>query len=189
VNGTAVSDIAFSASGLPWPSRRFPLGSSPHPDALTPPPATVVRTAARVVLLDARDRVLLLRFVDPISGALLWITPGGALEPGESYEHAARRELAEETGLHEVRLGPCVGELEHRFTWNGQAYHQLDRFYAARVDDPPDLTAPGLEAGEVIVAAGWWGLAELAALGGAVAPLDIAVRSAEAAALWPRTAV
>ena len=56
------------------------------------------------------------------------------------------------------------------------------------IDDPPGLTAPGLEAGEVIVAAGWWGVAELAALADAVAPPDIAVRVVEAAALWPRTA-
>ncbi len=29
-----------------------------------------------------------------------WCTPGGALDPGESFAQAARRELLEETGIH-----------------------------------------------------------------------------------------
>ena len=33
-----------------------------------------------------------------------WTMPGGALEPGESLEQAARRELLEETGLVAERL-------------------------------------------------------------------------------------
>jgi 8-oxo-dGTP pyrophosphatase MutT (NUDIX family) len=119
---------------------------------------------------------------------MLWVTPGGALEHGERHECAARRELAEETGLHDVRLGPCVGELEHRFTWNGQAYRQFDRFYVARIEHPPDLCSLGLEAGEVLVAAAWWGATELATLNDRVAPADIAARVIQAAALWPSTA-
>jgi 8-oxo-dGTP diphosphatase len=64
------------------------------------------RPAARILLVDETGRVLLFRFVvagrDPF-----WVTPGGALDPGESYETAARRELLEETGL-ERDCGPQV---------------------------------------------------------------------------------
>lgn len=56
------------------------------------------RPAARLLLLDARDRVLLFRF-DAGDRPAFWATPGGAVDPGESYEDAARRELREETGL------------------------------------------------------------------------------------------
>ena len=48
----------------------------------------VVRPAARAILLDRRDRVFLHRFVVPGDPGV-WITPGGALEGGESLEARA----------------------------------------------------------------------------------------------------
>ncbi|VWX51648.1 NUDIX hydrolase [Novosphingobium sp. 9U] len=58
----------------------------------------VARPAARIVLQDEAGRVLLFRF-DPADRPPFWCTPGGAVDPGESYEDAARRELREETGI------------------------------------------------------------------------------------------
>lgn len=49
----------------------------------------------RAVLLDADNRVLLLRHTY-MPG---WHFPGGGVEPGETAEEAARREAEEETGL------------------------------------------------------------------------------------------
>ncbi|MFB6125947.1 MAG: NUDIX hydrolase [Halolamina sp.] len=50
---------------------------------------------ARVV--DGDGRVLLIRHPrDPDT----WVTPGGAHEPGETYEAAAEREVREETGVN-----------------------------------------------------------------------------------------
>ncbi|THF71093.1 NUDIX domain-containing protein [Deinococcus sp. Arct2-2] len=48
-----------------------------------------------VMILDERGRILLQQRGD--DG--LWGTPGGAVEPGEDFLTAARRELLEETGL------------------------------------------------------------------------------------------
>ncbi|MBB3663765.1 8-oxo-dGTP pyrophosphatase MutT (NUDIX family) [Prauserella sediminis] len=51
-----------------------------------------------VVVRDADERVLLgLR--DKAGEPTVWCLPGGAVDPGESFESAAARELAEETGL------------------------------------------------------------------------------------------
>src|SRR6478735_6313629 len=78
--------------------------------------ARIPRPAARILLVDGEDRVLLMRFT-PDDRPPLWCTPGGAVDPGESYAQAARRELWEEVGVdldrHEVKAG-ALTELEQR---------------------------------------------------------------------------
>ena len=59
----------------------------------------IARPAARILLVDRDGRALLFRFVPGDDRAPFWCTPGGALDPGESYAAAARRELFEETGI------------------------------------------------------------------------------------------
>lgn len=60
--------------------------------------------AASVIVLK-RDAVCLVRRkAPPMAG--LWSFPGGRLEPGETPADAARRELAEETGLSVGQLVP-----------------------------------------------------------------------------------
>ena len=67
------------------------------------------RPAARILLVDAAGRVLLFRFDTGDERPPFWCTPGGAVDPGESYAAAARRELLEETGIH-ADPGPEVAQ-------------------------------------------------------------------------------
>lgn len=53
---------------------------------------------ASVVALDADDRVCLLRQYRHAAGGWIWELPAGKLEPGETPEGCARRELVEEAG-------------------------------------------------------------------------------------------
>ncbi|MEU8388430.1 NUDIX domain-containing protein [Micromonospora sp. NPDC048842] len=60
-----------------------------------------LRRSARAVVVDEDDRVLLLRLAipDPAGTIVVWITPGGGVEDGETPLAALRRELREEVGL------------------------------------------------------------------------------------------
>ena len=91
------------------------------------------RPAAGILLVDARGRVLLFRFT--VAGRTpFWVTPGGALDPGETYEHAARRELREETGL-DRDPGPQVARRVADFTSvEGVPVTADERYFRVDVD-------------------------------------------------------
>lgn len=134
----------------------------PEPPAGIQP---IVRTAARVVLLDECDRILLFRWEDDrlLDARSVWITPGGGLNAGESPEDGARRELREETGI-EAELGPCVWTRAHTFRFGDGWIEQRERYYLVRTPVIHVVT-DGLEPHERIamVEHRLWSVAEIAA--------------------------
>ncbi|GAA4756127.1 NUDIX hydrolase [Amnibacterium soli] len=99
------------------------------------PPRPVVRLAARVLLLDPQDRVLLVLGGDPAQpkAGTWWITPGGGVEAGEDARAAALREAFEETGH---RVDSLVGPVARRssvFPFDGRLIEQREQYFVARV--------------------------------------------------------
>lgn len=97
--------------------------------------------AVAVVAVTQDDQVLLLRQAHhPIQQVLLGL-PAGTLEPGESPESCARRELTEETGY---RAG-SVTQIASYFTSPGYTSEQLTIFLAEQCEfaageiDPDEL--------------------------------------------------
>ncbi len=134
------------------------------------------RRAARVLLLDEQDRVLLLRGFDPaVPEVTWWITPGGGLEPGEGLHEAARRELVEETGLREVLWGPVVAYGTVSFSFRGQGFKQDQWFLLARTTGGEAVTsAAGAEEHAALLDARWWTVAELRHTADTVYPVGLA---------------
>lgn len=91
------------------------------------------RPAARILVVDGQGRVLLMRFA-PADRPPLWCTPGGAVDPGESYAAAARRELWEEVGL-DRDCGPEVAQRWAEFrTFEGVEVRSDERYFRVDVD-------------------------------------------------------
>ena len=115
------------------------------------------RPAARVLLLSDRGRLLLLEAQDSRVGHRWWVAPGGGLNPGETFEAAAQRELHEETGFA-LPIGRWVWTRRHVFTWEGRQHDQYERYFVAKTEERP-LTPSKLDS--YVVGHRWWDLDEI----------------------------
>ena len=94
------------------------------------------RRAARIILMDESGRALLFRGGDPArpEAGTWWFTPGGAIEPGESAEDSARRELRVETGLDAQDLGSIMFQRHVKHEFEGVHYSQEEDYFLVRCD-------------------------------------------------------
>jgi len=110
----------------------FPDGSTGRLEMVRHPGA-----AAVVPLLDdarvADPRVLLLRQFRHAADGVIWEIPAGRLDPGESPEACARRELAEETGMVAGRLE----RLTSVWTTPGFTDERIHLFVAGELQEGP----------------------------------------------------
>jgi phosphatase NudJ len=104
-----------------------------------------------VVVVRRGDRFLI---VHECKHGQLWYLPAGRVEPGETFEAAARRETLEETGIP-IRV---VGVLRVEHSPRPSATRLRVVFLAEPIDDTPPKSVPDEES----VEAAWVNLKELA---------------------------
>jgi 8-oxo-dGTP diphosphatase len=106
------------------------------------------------VVADESGHILVVRRGRPPSAGL-WSLPGGRVDPGETFTEAARREVAEETGLT-VEVHDLIGSVD--------IPHGSDVFDVSDFTASVAGTTPALVAGDDAADARWVTCAELAGL-------------------------
>ena len=137
------------------------------------------RTAARVLLVDDRDRLLLVRGHDVDQPERTWwFTLGGGIDPGEDAPAAALREVREETGI-ELSASSLVGPVLTRsaiFDFQREHVRQDEVFFFARTTSDHIIDTSGWTAVEqdFMDEAKWWPVDELGSIQVEVFPIGLA---------------
>jgi mutator protein MutT len=127
-----------------------------------------VRQVGRVIIRNAAGEVFLLRGTDPgePNRPAFWFTPGGKIDPGETAQEAAARELQEEVGIAiaPAALGEVIGTEDVTYRFNGVSYRQSGVFFAL-YHESPSLNPFGLNAieAQTIDVGRWWSLSDILA--------------------------
>ena len=123
------------------------------------------RKSSRAIVLNNDNQIFLFQYhFDYLADSKsIWITPGGSLEEGESFEDALKRELFEELG---VRWDKDCVEIYYRnplYTLNtGETVQSIEKFFLIRVQEEQFSYANWTDSEKRRMLCGrWWSIEEI----------------------------
>lgn len=122
------------------------------------------RSSVRIIVLNSADELLLIQMRAGCAGQKtpFWLTPGGGIEPGETFHQALYRELHEETGIVQAQvteiIDPAVWYEEFVYERKGAPILFKQTFYMIRVDAPAVeiMANPDEHEQQMICGFRWW---------------------------------
>lgn len=124
------------------------------------------RPAARVLVIDPAERILLFHYVHRGGSRIdrdYWAVPGAGVEPGETFEEVAIRELREATGIEVAGAGIEIARREfiHALP-DGRSVVADERYFLVEASsDAVSRPRPRARDAVVVVGHRWWSRDEM----------------------------
>lgn len=114
-------------------------------------------TSAGAIVLRVIEGQIKMALAHRLRATRTWVLPKGHVEPGETLQQAAIREIREEAGLARVQLLTYLGKIERATVKEGNALAKTIHYYLAYAlpTEQPELPT---DAG--FAAAGWFSPSE-----------------------------
>lgn len=124
-----------------------------------------IRNNARALIMNENNEILLLKFEFHFTGRVkvLWVTPGGGVEEGESFEQAIERELFEELGWNIKIKDESLFVLDIPFEGKHGEFISHEVYYLVHVSKNIGISLDNMTSNEknTFHAVKWWNLEEL----------------------------
>lgn len=110
-----------------------------------------------------------------LSDQIYWATPGSGVEPGETFQQTALRELKEETGLIIDSVGDEIAQRKFKLQMpDGEFVMADERFFVVHTFDQTVCNAKWTDhEKQVMTAHHWWSKEELAQSSETIFPENI----------------
>jgi mutator protein MutT len=79
------------------------------------------------VIIRKEDNIIIVLLIRDMNGN--WTFPKGLIEPNETAEQAALREIAEETGLRKLKLLTALKEIHYQFQRQNESVSKTVTYY------------------------------------------------------------